>query len=106
MQLGHRSLLLGVFSLSLLSGCWGVSSSGTDTGTTTVTGGTGNAGGGGTIGTGSGSGIHGTDDSVVATSSVAGSVAVVTGASQTVSVTFNSSDGRAISGFAISGTVF
>jgi hypothetical protein len=106
MQLGHRSLLLGIFSLSLLSGCWGVSSSGTDTGTTTVTGGTGNTGGGGTIGTGSGSGINGTDDAVVATSSVAGTVSVVTGASQTVSVTFNSSDGRAISGFAISGTVF
>jgi hypothetical protein len=106
MQLGHRSLLLGVFSLSLLSGCWEVSSSGTDTGTTVVTGGTGNTGGGGTIGTGTGSGINGTDDSVVATSSVAGTVSIVTGASQTVSVTFNSSDGRTISGFAISATTF
>jgi len=105
MQLGHRSLLLGAVSLSLLSGCWGVSSSGTDTGNTIVTDGTGNSGGG-TISTGSGSDINGTDDSVVATSSVAGTLSVVTGASQIVSVTFNSSDGRAISGFAISGTTF
>jgi hypothetical protein len=108
MQLGYRSLLLGVFSLMLLSGCWGVSSSGSSSGTESVSGGgTGNSGGGGTIGTGgsgNGSGITGTDDSVMATSSVAGPVSVVVGASQTISVTFNSSDGRAISGFAISDT--
>ena len=104
MQLGHRSLVLGVFSLMLLSGCWGVSSSGSSSGTTSVTGG-GTDTGGGTIGTGSGgNGITGTDNSVVATSSAAGSVSVVTGGSQTISVTFNSSDARAISGFAISGT--
>ena len=90
----------------LLSGCWGVSSSGTSSGTLSVAGGgTGSTGGGGTIGTGSGgNGITGTDNGVVASSSVAGSVAVVVGASQTISVTFNSSDGRAISGFAISDT--
>jgi hypothetical protein len=90
----------------LLSGCWGVSSSGSSSGTVSVAGGgTGSTGGGGTIGTGSGgNGITGTDNSVVAISSVAGSVSVVTGASQTISVTFNSSDGRAISGFAISDT--
>jgi hypothetical protein len=105
-QLGHRSLLLGVFSLSLLSGCWGISSSGSDTGTTAATGGAGNSGGG-TISTGGGSGgLNGTDDSVVATSSIAGTVSIVVGASQTVSVTFNSSDGLAISGFAMSGTTF
>jgi hypothetical protein len=105
MQLGHRSLLLGVFSLMLLSGCWGVSSSGSSSGTTSVAGGGTGTTGGGTIGTGSGgNGITGTDNSVVAISSVAGSVSVVTGATQTISVTFNSSDGRAISGFAISGT--
>jgi hypothetical protein len=106
MQIGHRSLLLGVFALMLLSGCWGVSSSGSSNGTTSVMGGgTGNTGSGGTIGTGSGgNGITGTDNSVVATPSVAGSVSVVTGASQTISVTFNSSDGRAIAGFAISDT--
>jgi hypothetical protein len=103
MQLRHGSLILSVFSLMLLSGCWGVSSSGSSSGTVSVAGGT--TGGGGTIGTGAGgSGITGSDDSVVATSSVAGSVSVVTGASQTISVTFNSSDGLAISGFAISDT--
>jgi len=106
MQLGHRSFLPGVFSLMLLSGCWGVSSSGSSSGTVSVAGGgTGTTGGGGTIGTNGGGGtINGTDNSVVATSSVAGSVSVVIGASQTISVTFNSSDGRAISGFAISDT--
>ena len=92
----------------LLSGCWGISTSDTSSGSASATGGgTGNGGnsGGGTIGTGSGGGgATGTDDSVVATSSVAGSVSVVTGASQTISVTFNSSDGLAISGFALSGT--
>jgi hypothetical protein len=88
----------------LLSGCWGVSSSGSSSGTVSVAGG-GTGSGGGAIGTGSGgNGITGTDNSVVATSSVAGSVSVVVGASQTISVTFNSSDGRAISGFAISDT--
>jgi hypothetical protein len=108
MQLGHRSLLLGVFSLMLLSGCWGISTSDTSSGSASATGGsTGNGGntGGGTIGTGSGGGgATGTDDSVVATSSAAGLVSVVTGASQTISVTFNSSDGLEISGFALSGT--
>jgi hypothetical protein len=89
----------------LLSGCWGVSSSGNSSGTTSVAGGGSGTSGGGTIGTGSGgNGISGTDNGVVATSSVAGTVSVVTGASQTVSVTFNSSDGRAISGFGISDT--
>lgn len=88
----------------LLSGCWGVSSSDSSSGTTSVAGG-GTGGSGGTIGTGGGTGsIAGTDNSVVATSSVAGPVSVVVGASQTISVTFNSSDGRAISGFGISGT--
>jgi hypothetical protein len=105
MQLRHGSLILGAVSLMLLSGCWGVSSSSSSNGTTSVAGsGTGNAGGG-TIGTGSGgNGITGTDNSVIASSSVAGTVSVVTGATQTISVTFNSGDGRAISGFAISGT--
>ena len=88
----------------LLSGCWGISSSGSSSGTGSVGGG-GTGSTGGTIGTGGGGGgVNGTDNSVVATSSVAGSVSVATGASQTLSVTFNSSDGRAISGFAISGT--
>src|ERR1700722_6342680 len=105
MQSGHRSLLIGAFLLLVLSGC-GSSSIGTTTGTasvTTGTGGTGNTGPGKAGGSG-GNGLTGTNDSVVATSSIAGTVSVVVGASQTVSVTFTSSDGLAISGFAISGT--
>lgn len=107
MQLGHRSLLLSVFSLILLSGCWGISTSDNNSGSDGTTGGgtgTGNTGSGGIISTGvGGGGVSGTDNSVVATPSIAGTVSVVTGASQTVSVTFNSSDGLAITGFAISG---
>jgi hypothetical protein len=106
MQLGHRSLLIGAFLALVLSGCGSSSISsttGTASGPTGGTGGTGSTGPG-KAGSGGGSGLNGTNDSVVATSSVAGTVSVVTGASQTVSVTFTSSDGRAISGFAISGT--
>jgi hypothetical protein len=106
MQLGHRSLLIGVFFLLVLSGC-GSSSTGSTTGTASVTtGGTGSTGssGPGKAGSGGSGGLTGTNDSVVATSSVAGTVSVVAGASQTISVTFTSSDGLAISGFAISGT--
>jgi hypothetical protein len=106
MQLGHRSLLVGAFLLLVLSGC-GSSSIGSTTGTASVTtvgtGGTGSTGPG-KAGSGGSGGLNGTNDSVVATSSIAGTVSVVAGASQTVSVTFTSSDGLAISGFAISGT--
>src|SRR6202167_2757454 len=86
MQPSVRSLLLGIVSLMLLSGCWGVSSSSSTTGTD---------------GTSGGGGVNGTDDSVIATPSTAGTVYGIVGASQTVSITFNSSDGRAISGFAL-----
>jgi hypothetical protein len=106
MQLGHRSLLLSAFFLLVLSGC-GSSSISSTTGsvsvTTSSTGSTGSTGPGKASG-GGGTGLTGTNDSVVGTASVAGTVSVVTGASQTVSVTFTSSDGLAISGFAISGT--
>ena len=46
----------------------------------------------------------GTDDTVVAVPSVAGTFSVATGAAQTLSVAFNSSDAQLITGFAISGT--
>jgi hypothetical protein len=117
MHTGHRLLLLAAFSLLLLSGCdfsspWGSSSNGTEYGSTapTGTGSTGGTGGGtGTGGTppggvGGEGGIAGTDDSVVATPSVA-SVAVATGSSQTISITFTSSDGLAITGFGVSGSL-
>jgi len=102
----HRSLLLGAFFLQLLSGCGSSSLSNTYGSATGPGSGTGSTGGGGAPGSiyVGGSGISGTDDAIVATSSVAGTVSGVVGASQTVSVTFTSSDGRPISGFAISGS--
>lgn len=116
MQSGHRALLLGVVSLALISGCnfsspWGSSSNGTEYGSTlpSGTGGSGSGGtGGGTGasppgGVGGEGGTTGTDNTVVATPSVAG-VVVATGANQTVSITFTSSDGLAITGFGISGS--
>lgn len=118
MQLSHRSFLLGICSLVLLCGCefsspWGSSSTGSDYGSAAATGGTGSGTGGsgtgdgggtGTVGVGGESGITGTDDTVVATPSVAG-VMVAVGASQTISIAFTSSDGLAITGFGISGTL-
>ncbi len=107
-MLGPRSLPLGVCLLLLMSGC-GSSSVGTSSGTNPVV-------GGGTSGTGGGSsppsnpigGIAqptGSNDSVVATTAVAGPVAVVVGGTRTVSIAFTSSDGRAISGFGVSGNL-
>jgi hypothetical protein len=51
------------------------------------------------------SNLQGTNDAVIATTAVAGTVAVVAGAARTVSVIFNSNDGRLISGFGISGSL-
>jgi hypothetical protein len=103
----HRLFLAAVFSLQLLSGC-GSSSVGTESGviapppsivsttTGTVTPPKASAGEGAPTGS---------DDSVAATASVAGTVSVAAGANRTVSVTFTSSDGLAISGFAISNSL-
>src|SRR3984885_936869 len=116
----HREVLISAVTLSLLAGCdftspWGSSSNGTESGATAVTG-TGGTGGTGTGGTGTGTttgptggvggepGTYGDDDTVVATSSTTGVVTAV-GASQTASVTSASSDGRAITGFGISGSL-
>ena len=106
-MLGPRSLPLGVYLLLLLSGC-GSSSVGTSSGTNPVV-------GGGTSGTGGSNppsnplgGVArptGSNDSVVATSSVAGPVAVVIGGTRTISIAFTSSDGRTISGFGVSGNL-
>ncbi len=121
MQASHRSLLLSLATLLVVSGCdinspWGSSSSGTAYGAASVTG---NTGAGGTSGVGGGgaggatspkggvggeSGTAGTDDSIVATASSA-SVSVAIGSSQTDSITFTSSDGRSITGFGVSGTL-
>src|SRR5450631_2792798 len=104
MRLGHLSLV--VFSIPLLSAC-GFSSVGTESGTITPT-------SSGTVTTGnqtppkasSGTtGPRGSDNEVMATASVAGTLSVATGASQTVSVTFTSTDGLGISDFGVSGSL-
>ena len=106
MQPHGRTLLLGVGSLLLLSGC-GSSSFSFSSGTNNNTGGVPVTTGGGPPGNpiGGGSGPIGSNDSVVATASVAGSVSVVVGAKQTVSVTFTSTDGSPISGFGVTGNL-
>src|SRR5471032_1609288 len=111
MHLRSPSKALGVLSLLLLSGC-GSSSMGTSSGPGVTSGdasggntGNGNSGNGNGNSTFSGPGaISGVNNTVVATPSVAGAVSVAAGASRNVSVTFNSDDGRTITGFAISGT--
>jgi len=109
-------LLTGVLSATLLCGCnfgspWGSGGSGADYGNVDGTGSTGSGGSGGTGGSGSsppggvgGEGsVSGSDDSVIATVSVGGTVTVKTGTSATLTVTFTSSDGLPITGFGISG---
>jgi hypothetical protein len=108
MQLGPRALLVSAFSILLLSGCE-FGSAGTSSGpgesasSTTGTNGSSGSGPPGFTGS-SGGGTTGAEDSVVATPSVAGTLSVAAGASQAISVTFTSSDGLPISGFAISAT--
>jgi hypothetical protein len=51
------------------------------------------------------SGPTGTNNSVVATPSISGTVSVAVGAMQTLSITFTSSDGNAITGFGVSGSL-
>jgi hypothetical protein len=118
MQLVHRSVLSGAAALLLLAGCdfsspWGSTSSGSDYGAPAVSGnsggtGTGGKGGGTTTGPTGGVGgegsTQGSDDTVTATAS-SSLVSATVGASQTLSVTFNSSDGLAITGFGISNSL-
>jgi hypothetical protein len=102
----NRSILLGVFSLQLLSAC-GSTSVGTESGTIAAPTST------GTITTPPvtppkagpvGGGITGTDNAVASTASVS-SLSVTVGASQTVSAIFTSNDGLPLSGFAVSGSL-
>ncbi len=115
MQPHLRWLLYGAVTLSLISGCdlsspWGSSGSGSDYGSNTAMASTGSTGGTGATGNvvkpgvGGESTITGADDSVIGTPSAA-AVSVATGATQTISITFTSSDGLAITGFEISGTL-
>src|SRR5580698_6856255 len=107
---GHRSLVIGAFSLLLAAGC-GSSSSGSSRGTAESPGsGTGTTGGnppGGAPGNpiAGGGGLTGTVDSVVATASVGGTVSASVGGSRTLSITYTSSDGNANSGFGISNSL-
>ena len=96
-------MLAGICSLLLLSGC-GVSSSGSSFGSGGSPSIGGNTGGGAPTGPGGGGGPTGSNDSIVATPSDS-AVSVAVGATQTVSITFTSNDGNAISGFAITGTL-
>lgn len=109
MQAAQRTLLLCLFSLTYLCGC-DSTDSGNSSGVYTVasTGPTSGTGGGGSTGPGGFSGpaggTVGTMNMVVATPSVPGTISVTAGASQTVSVTFTSSDGHPIHGLAITST--
>lgn len=118
MRFVHRSVLVGASALVLLSGCdfsspWGSSSGGSEYGATSVSGNTGGGTGGSTTG-GSGTGpvggvggegsTQGADDTVIAAANTS-QMSVAVGASQTLSVTFNSSDGLAITGFGVSGSL-
>lgn len=107
MLLGHRWLLLGVLSLPILTAC-GSSSHGSESGTISPAGTdptqptapvtppkTGPVGG---------SGTGGDHNNVSATASV-GSLSVALGASQTISITFTSTDGLSITAFSVYGSL-
>ncbi|HEX3951814.1 MAG TPA: hypothetical protein VHW95_18340 [Steroidobacteraceae bacterium] len=108
MILSHRWVFLGILSLPiLLSGC-GSSSHGTDSGPVSPT------GIGGTMPVAPvtppkagpvGGGVRGSDDKVSAVASVGGTLVVAVGTSQTISVTFTSTDGLPISGFSVYGSL-
>jgi hypothetical protein len=105
MLLGHRLLLLGVLALPAFGGC-GSMSHGSESGTIAqATGGSmptppvtppkaGPVGGG----------VSGTHNEVAATASV-DTLAVAVGTSQTITVTFTSTDGLPISGFSVYGSL-
>jgi hypothetical protein len=108
----HRVLLGGVCALPLLVGCNFDAASSISGGSATLnnsSAGSTSGSGGGSSGTGSGLSVGGSStppaDSVNATPSVAGTVSVIPGASQTITVAFTSADGRPISGLALSNTI-
>ncbi|HEY2779650.1 MAG TPA: hypothetical protein VGI90_02660 [Steroidobacteraceae bacterium] len=107
MLLGYRWVVLGILSLPVVCGC-GSSSHGSESGTIAPTG---IVGGmptapvtppkAGPVG----GGVTGSDNKVSATASVGGTLVVAVGASQTISVTFTSTDGLPISGFSVYGSL-
>ena len=107
MRHGERSLLLGLCGCALLlSGC-GSGSFSNISGSVASTGGSAGTAGTGPVSTSfsTGAAATGTQDLVLATASVAGPVSVVVGATQTLSITFTSDDGRLITGFGVSDTL-
>lgn len=109
MQAFHRIVSLAVAAVFLLNACNGGGESGSSSGVSPVastnpTGGAGGATGPGGFSSAPDGGAPGTRDTVVSTVSVPGTVSVTAGSSQTVSVTFTSSDGRTVTGLAISST--
>jgi hypothetical protein len=93
--------------VAMLGGCDYTSSSGSESGEPAKSSGTTGMGSGETAsppGFSGAGGISGVDDSVAATASTS-NLAVVVGASQTLSITFASSDGRTMTGFSVSGTL-
>ena len=108
MPSGHRTLLVCILCVGGLTACDpGISE--TESGAATAAAGVPVAQTGGNPAPPSGlahapGAIPGTKDTVVATVSSAGPIAVAVGSHRTVSVVFTSSDGRAIRGLGISGT--
>jgi hypothetical protein len=99
----HRVLLGGI---CMLLGACNIDATSTGVGSAALTG-TGSgatAGGSGGGGLGTGEDPPPAADSVTATPSVAGTVSVIAGASQTLTVAFTSADGRPVSGLALSNT--
>jgi hypothetical protein len=113
MRIDLAVLVPGALLLAL-TGCspGSTSTAGTTTDATTVppvTSTTGSSGSGGAVSGvgqqgGDGAVAPGTQDSVVATPSVGGTLQAAVGTSRTVSIAFNSSDAQLITGFAISNT--
>lgn len=109
MQSVQRALLVSACSLVLLSACdAGISESSSGlpgaTGADNGGAGPGSANAPGGLGNGGPAAPAGTGNTVTATPSIGGTVSVAVGASETITVTFNSSDGRPVRGLAISDT--
>jgi hypothetical protein len=104
-----KALPVGLLLLALLSACGfsGGSSTGSDSPATESAGAassSASASSSSSMTESSGTTTSGSEDEIVATPSVPGTLSVTAGANQTLTVTFTSSDGQPIRGLAISGT--
>jgi len=104
----HRWLAAGLGSMLVLLGGCGSSSIQESAGALTTNSGGASTAGSTTLGSANSgsSALTGTLDTVVATSSVSGTLTALVGSTQTLSITFSSSDALPITGFAISGTTW